>query len=137
MEFSDEEDWYNFGDEAQLEQMLRDAESDVSLEVTLLPYLPTMYIIAGRRQWNRGRASGCLPGCAGGSAAKSKRGVAHARAYRQEVEQPSWSRGRGKRGGRGTTSTSSTARTWSRGRWTWDNPYHYCKDQLQTCRTCS
>ena len=52
MEFSDEEDWYNFGDEAQLEQILRDVESDVSLEATLLPYLPTMFIIPGR-QWNR------------------------------------------------------------------------------------
>ena len=37
-----------------------------------------MYIIAGRRQWNRERASGCFPGCAGGSA-RSKRGVACAR----------------------------------------------------------
>ena len=32
MEISDEGDWYKFGDEAQLEQILRDAESNVNLE---------------------------------------------------------------------------------------------------------
>ena len=79
MEFSDKEYWKNFGDEAQLEQILRDVESNVSLEVTLLLYLMTCNVIPGR-QWNRERASGCFPGCAGGSAAKSKRGVARAQA---------------------------------------------------------
>ena len=88
-------------DEAQLEQMLRDAESDVSLEVTLLPYLPTMcgieeepvvvsqaVPVAQPQSQNEGLP---VPGPIG----KKRSTLAQ------------WSRGWGKRGGRGTTSTSS------------------------------